>query len=165
MEIQQFDDSDPLVTYDRVGKGETALSYWTSQFYMPAESGNNQPELSPLTGPFYRTLKQESAQPAATPALRAQHEEWARANPDYRIGLSYLELDGWKQRLSTQPPDGSTVNNPWIPELYDGLQPLDEYVSDVDDFFRLSARQQYRRGRCSRPGSTQTVDVCTTDRT
>jgi len=135
VELRQFDDSDPLVTYDRVGRGETALSYWTSRFYMPAESGNSQAELSPLTGPFYRTLEQESAQPAATPALRAQHEEWARANPEYRIGLSYRGLDGWKQALSTQPPDGSTLNNPWIPELYDGLQPLDGYVSDVDDFF------------------------------
>jgi multiple sugar transport system substrate-binding protein len=135
VELRQFDDSDPLLTYVRVGRGETALSYWTSRFYMPAESGNSQAELSPLTGPFYRTLEQESAQPAATPALRAQHEEWARANPEYRIGLSYRGLDGWKQALSTQPPDGSTLNNPWIPELYDGLQPLDGYVSDVDDFF------------------------------
>ncbi len=135
VEVRQFDESDPLVTYNRIGKGPTELSYWTSQFYMPEQSGNTQPELSPLTGPFYRTLKQQSAQPAAAPALRAQHEEWARAHPDYRIGLSYPGSDGWKQQLSTQPPDGSTVNNPWIPDLYDQLQPLDDYVSDVYDFF------------------------------
>lgn len=135
VEVRQFDESDPLVTYDRIGRGPTELSYWTSRFYMPAESGNNQPELSPLTGPFYRTLKRQSAQPAATPALRAQHEEWARAHPDYRIELSYPDANGWKRRLSTQPPDGSTVNNSWVPELYDQLQPLNEYVSDVEDFF------------------------------
>jgi multiple sugar transport system substrate-binding protein len=133
--VRQFDESDPLVTYSRVGKGSTGLSYWTSRFYMPAESGNNQPELSPLTGPFYRTFKQQSAQPGATPTLRAQHEEWARAHPDYRVELSYPDSDGWKQRLSTAPPDGSTVNNPWVPELYDQLEPLDDYVADVDDFF------------------------------
>ena len=135
VEVRQFDESDPLVTYDRIGKGQKKLSYWTSPFYMPAESGNNQPRLSPLTGPFYKTLKQQSAQPAATPALRAQHGEWARANPDYRIELSYPDADGWKRRLLTQPPDGSTINNPWVPELYSKLQPLDNYVSDVEDFF------------------------------
>jgi ABC-type glycerol-3-phosphate transport system substrate-binding protein len=135
LEVRQFDESDPLVTYDRAGRGSTELSYWTSRFYMPAESGNNQPELSPLTGPFYRTLKQQSSQPAATPALRAQHEEWARTHPDYRIELSYPDSGEWKQQLSTHPPDGSTVNNPWVPDLYDQLQPLDEYVSDVEDFF------------------------------
>lgn len=133
--VKQFDESDPLVTYSRVGKGSTTLSYWTSRFYMPAESSNNQPELSPLTGPFYRTFKQQSAQPAATPTLRAQHERWARAHPDYRVELSYPDSDGWKQQLSTAPPDGSTVNNPWIPGLYDQLQPLDDHVADVDDFF------------------------------
>ena len=135
VEVRQFDEADPLVTYDRVGKGSTELSYWTSRFYMPAQSGNNQPELSPLTGPFYRTLTQESAQPAVTPALRAQHEEWAREHPDYRIALSYPAPGGWKEQLGRQPPDGSTVNNPWIPDFYDELQPLDDYVSDVDDFF------------------------------
>ena len=133
--VGTFDESDPLVTYNRVGKGSTELSYWTSRFYMPAQSGNNQPELSPLTGPFYETLKYRSAQPAAAPALRAQHEEWAHDNPDYRVELSYPDSDGWKRRLSTQPPGGSTINNPWIPELYDQLRPLEEYVSDVEDFF------------------------------
>ena len=63
----QFDDSDPLLTHDRWGKGETALSYRTSDFYTPIE--------------------EESSQPAATPALRTQHEEWAEAHPDYRIDV------------------------------------------------------------------------------
>jgi ABC-type sugar transport system, periplasmic component len=146
VEVRQFDESDPLVTYNRVGKGPTELSYWTSQFYMPAQSGNTQPELSPLTGPFYRTLKQKSEQPAAAPALRAQHEEWARAHPDYQIGLSYHNLDTWKQQLSRETPDGSTVNNPWVPDLYDQLQPLDDYVSDVNDFFPFVRETTMRDG-------------------
>jgi ABC-type sugar transport system, periplasmic component len=143
---KQFDESDPLVSYSRVGKGPTELSYWTSDFYMPAESGNTQPELSPLTGPFYRTFKQQSAQPAATPTLRAQHEEWARAHPAYRIELSYPDSDRWKQRLSTDPPDGSTVNNPWIPNLYDNLQPLDSYVTDTQDFFPFVRKKTIQDG-------------------
>ncbi|ERG88898.1 MAG: ABC-type sugar transport system, periplasmic component, partial [halophilic archaeon J07HX5] len=135
VELRQFDGSDPLVTYNRIGKGSTKLSYWTSRFYTPAKSGNTQPELSPLTGPFLRTLREQSAQPAATPTLRTQHEEWAREHPGYRIDISYPESADWKARLSTQPPDGSTINNPWITDLDDQLQPLDEYVSGVDDFF------------------------------
>jgi ABC-type sugar transport system, periplasmic component len=131
----QFNESDPLVTYDRVGKGQRKLSYWTSRFYMPAQSGNSQPELSPFTGPFYRTLREQSAQPAASPVLRAQHEEWARVHPEYRIEISYPNFADWKQQLVTQPPDASTANNPWVASLYDQLQPLDEYVSDIDDFF------------------------------
>ena len=135
VELRQFDESDPLVTHDRVGKGSTKLSYWTSRFYMPAESDNTQPELSPLTGPFFRTLKQQSAQPAATPTLRTQHEGWARAHPEYRIEISYPDDSDWKDQLSTQPPDGSTINNPWITDLDDQLQPLEGHVSDIDDFF------------------------------
>jgi multiple sugar transport system substrate-binding protein len=151
VQIRQFDESDPLVTYDRIGKGSTKLSYWTSRFYMPAKSGNNQPELSPLTGPFYRTLKQESAQPAATPALRAQHEEWARANPEYRVNITYPASDRWRDRLLTRAsrgnaPDGATIDSVWTPEFYQYLQPLNDYVEDIDDFFPFVRETATRDG-------------------
>jgi multiple sugar transport system substrate-binding protein len=140
VQVRQFDESDPLVTYDRIGKGSTELSYWTSRFYMPAQSGNNQPELSPLTGPFYRTLRQESAQPAATPALRAQHEEWARARPEYRVDITYPAPDRWRDDLLARAsqgnaPDGATIDSVWAPEFYEYLQPLNDHVEDIDDFF------------------------------
>ena len=151
VEVRQFDESDPLVTYDRVGKGQTELSYWTSRFYMPTQSGNNQPELSPLTGPFYRTLKQQSAQPAATPAIRAQHEEWARANPDYRIALEYQSSNEWRESLLTRTsrgtlPDGSTIDSFWAPEFYEQLQPLNDYVVDLEDFFPFVREAATRDG-------------------
>ena len=140
VQVRQFDESDPLVTYNRIGKGSTELSYWTSRFYMPTQSGNNQPELSPLTGPFYRTLKQRSAQPAAAPALRAQHEEWARAHPEYRINITYPPPAQWRDDLVRQAsqgnaPDGATFDSVWTQELYEYLQPLNGYVDDIDDFF------------------------------
>jgi multiple sugar transport system substrate-binding protein len=151
VEVRQFDQADPLVTYNRVGKGQTELSYWTSRFYMPAQSGNNQPELSPLTGPFYRTLKDRSAQPAAAPAIRAQHEEWARAHPDYRIDITYPAFDQWRDDLLARasegnPPDGSTIDSVWAPDFYEYLQPLDDYVDDVDDFFPFVRETATRDG-------------------
>ena len=54
-------ESDPLLTHDRWGRGETALTYRTSSFYTPIEA--------------------QSDQPAAAPALRRQHEAWAEAHP------------------------------------------------------------------------------------
>jgi multiple sugar transport system substrate-binding protein len=151
VEVRQFDESDPLVTYNRIGKGSTELSYWTSRFYMPAQSGNNQPELSPLTGPFYRTLKQRSAQPAAAPALRAQHEEWARAHPAYRIDVTYPAPAQWRADLATRAsqgdaPDGATIDSVWAPEFYEHLQPLNDYVEDVDDFFPFVRETAIRDG-------------------
>ena len=79
--VGRFNEPDLLVTYDRIGTGSTPLTHRTNTFYTPARAGNNQPELSPLTGPFYRTLKRRSAQPAAAPALRVQHAEWAATHP------------------------------------------------------------------------------------
>ncbi len=151
VQVRQFDESDPLVTYDRIGKGSTKLSYWTSRFYMPAQSGNNNPELSPLTGPFYRTLKRESAQPAATPALRAQHEEWARAHPEYRINVTYPAPDRWRDGLLTRAsrgnaPDGATIDSVWAPGFYQHLQPLNGYVEDIDDFFPFVRETAMRDG-------------------
>ncbi len=150
-EMRRFDESDPLVTHNRIGKGSTELSYWTSRFYMPAQSGNNQPELSPLTGPFYRTLKRQSAQPAAAPALRAQHEEWARAHPEYRINVTYPAPAQWRDDLVTRAsqgdaPDGATIDSVWAPDFYEYLQPLNDYVEDVDDFFPFVRETAVRDG-------------------
>ena len=136
----RFDESDPLVGYNRIGTGRRAFSYWTSTFYMPARSGNNQPELSPLTGPFYRTLERNSSQPAAAPALRAQHEEWARAHPEYRVEVSYRTSGRWRAELVDRVANGSipaasTIDNPWVPDLRSELCPITDRVTDVDDFF------------------------------
>lgn len=152
VDVRQFDEADPLVTHDRVGKGATAIPYLTSQFYMPAQSGNNQPELSPLTGPFYKTLKQQHAQPAAAPAIRAQHETWARANPDYRISLTYQSSEQWRTELTTRAaagtaPAGSTLDSFWAPDLYEYLQPLDDYVTDINDFFPFVRQTAVHNGQ------------------
>jgi multiple sugar transport system substrate-binding protein len=114
------DANDSLVTHERVGDGDERLTYWTSKFYSPS------PE--------------QSSQPAAAPAIRTQHEAWARAHPDYRIDLSYQAFDQWKNSLLTRasqgdPPPGSTLDSFWVPETYDYLQPLNDYVDGVDDFF------------------------------
>ena len=151
--VGRFDESDPLVTYDRIGKGSTPLTYWTSTFYMPARTGNNQPELSPLTGPFYRTLKRRSAQPAAAPALRAQHAEWAAAHPEFRVEMQYPDSrdERWRDTLEKrvsagQPPDASTVDHPWLADVRGALQPLTDHVADVDDFFPFVREQAMRDG-------------------
>ncbi|MEF8973514.1 MAG: hypothetical protein V5A15_01380 [Haloarcula sp.] len=52
--VGRFNEPDLLVTYDRIGTGSTPLTHRTNTFYTPARTGNNQPELSPLTGPFYK---------------------------------------------------------------------------------------------------------------
>jgi len=127
----QFDDSDPLVTHERFGKGSETLDYWTSTFYTPIES--------------------ESDQPAAAPALKTQHEEWAEAHPDYRIQVSYPAFGQWKDDLLTRAnqgdaPGGSTLNHPWVPDFYNYLQPLNDYVEDVDDFFPFVRETAMRDG-------------------
>jgi len=118
----QFDENDPLVTHERFGKGETALTYQTSTFYTPVES--------------------ESDQPAAAPALKAQHEAWAENHPDHRIDVEYPAFGEWKNNLLTRaaegdPPDGSTLDSKWVADFYQYLQPLNDHVDDgaVDDFF------------------------------
>ena len=151
--VGQFDESDPLVTYNRIGKGSKALTYWTSTFYMPAQTGNNQPELSPLTGPFYRTLKRRSAQPAAAPALRAQHAEWAAAHPGFRVDVRYPDArdERWRDALvdrvsADRPPDASTVDHPWLADIRGSLQPLTDHVADIGDFFPFVREQVVRDG-------------------
>lgn len=130
-EDEQFDESDPLLTHERWGKGETVLSYWTSDFYTPIEG--------------------ESSQPAAAPALEAQHEEWAENHPDYRIDVTYPAFDQWRDDLVTRAseenaPDGSTIDSFWVPDFYEYLQPLNDYVEDVDDFFPFVRETAMRDG-------------------
>lgn len=116
----QSTESEPLLTHQRWGRGETALSYRTSDFYTPIE--------------------EESSQPAAAPALREQHEAWAESHPDYRIDVEYPAFDQWKDDLildasEGNAPDGSTVDSSWVADFYEYLQPLNDHVNDVDDFF------------------------------
>jgi len=112
--------SESLLTHDQWGQGETGLSYRTSDFYTPIEA--------------------ESSQPAAAPALRTQHEAWAEAHPEYRIDVEYPAFDQWKDDLvldlaEGEGPDGSTLDSSWVADFYEFLQPLNDHVDDVDDFF------------------------------
>jgi multiple sugar transport system substrate-binding protein len=114
------DESDPLLTHERWGRGETKLSYWTSDFYTPIEG--------------------ESSQPAAAPALEAQHEEWAENHPDHRIDVTYPAFGQWRDDLVTRAsegnaPDGSTIDSSWVADFYEFLAPLNDHVDDLDDFF------------------------------
>jgi multiple sugar transport system substrate-binding protein len=127
----QFDESDPLLTHDRWGKGGTALTYRTSDFYTPIEA--------------------ESSQPAAAPALHAQHEEWAETHPDYRIDVEYPAFGQWKDDLildasEGNAPDGSTVDSSWVADFYEYLAPLNDQVNDVDDFFPFVRETTVRDG-------------------
>jgi multiple sugar transport system substrate-binding protein len=124
-------ESEPLITHQRFGKGSTAITYQTSTFYTPIES--------------------ESDQPAAAPALNAQHTEWAEAHPDYRIDVSYPAFGQWKNNLLTRasegnPPDASTVDSFWVPDFYNFLRPLNDYVDDIDDFFPFVRETAMRDG-------------------
>ncbi|MEF8900776.1 MAG: extracellular solute-binding protein [Halovenus sp.] len=117
---EQFDESDPLLTHERWGKGETALSYWTSDFYTPIEG--------------------ESSQPAAAPALETQHEEWAENHSDYRLDVTYPAFGQWRDDLLTRAsegnaPDGSTIDSSWVADFYEFLAPLNDHVDNIDDFF------------------------------
>jgi len=127
----QFDESDPLLTHERWGKGGTGLSYRTSDFYTPIES--------------------ESSQPAAAPALQTQHEAWAEAHPDYRIEVEYPAFGQWKDDLildasEGNPPDGSTVDSSWVADFYEYLAPLNDHVDDIDDFFPFVRETTVRDG-------------------
>ena len=128
---EAIDDSEPLVTHERFGRGATALTYQTSTFYTPVED--------------------ESDQPAAAPALRAQHEEWAENHPEYRIEVSYPAFGQWKDDLLTRAsegglPDGSTLDSFWVPEFYEHLEPLNDHVDDIDDFFPFVRETAMRDG-------------------
>jgi multiple sugar transport system substrate-binding protein len=108
------------LTHERWGKGDTDLSYWTSDFYTPIEG--------------------ESSQPAAAPALNTQHSEWAENHPDYRIDVTYPAFGQWRDDLLTRAsqgnaPDGSTIDSSWVADFYEFLTPLNDHVDDVDDFF------------------------------
>jgi len=112
--------TDSLLTHDQWGQGETALSYRTSDFYTPIEA--------------------ESSQPAAAPALRTQHEAWAEAHPEYHIDVEYPAFGQWKDDLvldlsQDDGPDGSTLDSSWVADFYEFLQPLNDSVDDIDDFF------------------------------
>jgi len=127
----QFDESDPTVTHERFGKGETSLTYQTSTFYTPIEA--------------------ESDQPAAAPALKTQHEEWAENHPDYRIEVNYPAFGQWKDNLLTSAaegnaPDGSTLDSKWVADFYEYLQPLNDHVEDIDDFFPFVRETAMRDG-------------------
>ncbi len=111
---------DSLLTHDRWGQGETGLSYRTSDFYTP--------------------IAAESSQPAAAPALQTQHTEWAEAHPEYRIEVEYPAFGQWKDDLvldlsQGNGPDGSTLDSSWVADFYEFLQPLNDHVDDIDDFF------------------------------
>ena len=130
-ESGQSDGSDPLVAHERFGTGDAALTYQTSTFYTPVEA--------------------ESDQPAAAPALRTQHEAWAENHPDYRIDVSYPAFGQWKDNLLTSaaegnPPDGSTLDSQWVADFYEYLQPLNDYVEDIDDFFPFVRETTMRDG-------------------
>ena len=127
----EFDESDPLIAHERFGKGSTALTYQTSTFYTPIES--------------------QSDQPAAAPALNTQHAEWAEDHPDYRIDVEYPAFGQWKNNLLTaaaegNPPDGSTLDSKWVADFYEYLQPLNDYVEDIDDFFPFVQETAVRDG-------------------
>lgn len=130
-ETSQFGESDPLVAHERFGKGSTALTYQTSTFYTP--------------------IKSESDQPAAAPALKTQQEAWAENHPDYRIEVNYPAFGQWKNNLLTSAaegnaPDGSTLDSKWVADFYEYLQPLNDYVEDVDDFFPFVRETAMRDG-------------------
>jgi|GEM_PF-613865 len=125
------DESAPTITHERFGKGETPLVYQTSTFYTPIED--------------------QSDQPAAAPALRRQHEEWADNHPDYRIDVEYPAFGQWKNNLLTSAaegnaPDGSTLDSKWVADFYEYLQPLNDYVDDIDDFFPFVRETAMRDG-------------------
>lgn len=125
------DESAPLISHERFGKGDTSLVYQTSTFYTPIED--------------------QSDQPAAAPALKQQHEEWADNHPDYRIDVKYPAFGQWKNNLLTSAaegnaPDGSTLDSKWVADFYEYLQPLNDYVDDIDDFFPFVRETAMRDG-------------------
>lgn len=110
-----------LVTHDRAGTGDTEFDHWTSAFYSPDED--------------------ESLQPAAASAMRARFETWAEENPEYTANFVYqADLDQWESQLVARASNGnappsSTLDSIWVPDNREFLQPLNDYVDDIDDFF------------------------------
>jgi multiple sugar transport system substrate-binding protein len=113
--------SDELVTHERIGNGDVEFDHWSSTFYSPDED--------------------ESLQPAAASAMRARFEEWAEDNPEYQANMVYQsDLDQWESQLvqrasSNEAPPSSTLDSVWVPDNREYLQPLNDYVDDIDDFF------------------------------
>ena len=165
VELRQFDESDPVVTHDRVGKGSTKLSYWTSRFYMPTESGNTQPELSPLTGRFFG--RSNSKAPSPPPRRRYGPNARGRAEPAQstvpKSRTPTTRTGKTNSRHSRPMGRQSTTRGLLISTTSSSRLRGTSPTSTIS--FRLCASGRYRTGRCSRPGSTPTVGVCTTDRT
>ncbi|MFC7057812.1 extracellular solute-binding protein [Halovenus salina] len=115
------DNGDSLVTHTRVGDGDVEFDHWTSAFYSPDED--------------------ESLQAETASAMQARFEEWAEENPEYQANLVYQsDLDQWESQLVTrasngEAPPSSTLDSVWVPDNREYLQPLNDYVDDVDDFF------------------------------
>jgi len=115
------EEDDSLVTHNRVGNGDVAFDHWTSAFYSPDED--------------------ESLQPETASAMRTRFEEWAEENPEYQANLVYQsDLDQWESQLVTrassgEAPPSSTLDSVWVPDNREYLQPLNDYVDDIDDFF------------------------------
>lgn len=117
------DDSgdEAMVTHGRVGNGDVEFDHWTSAFYSADED--------------------ESLQPATASAMRARFEEWAEENSEYQANLVYQsDLDRWESQLVTransgEAPPSSTLDSVWVPDNREFLQPLNDYVDDIDDFF------------------------------
>jgi len=125
------DESDPLLTHERWGRGDTDLSYWTSDFYTPIEG--------------------ESSQPAAAPALETQHSEWAENHPEYHLDVTYPAFGQWRDDLLTRAsegnaPDGSTIDSSWVADFYEFLAPLNDHVDNIDDFFPFIRNATVRDG-------------------
>ena len=116
-----LDEDAELVTHDRLGTGDIEFDHWTSAFYSPDE--------------------EESLQPEAASAMRARFEQWAEENPEYRANLVYqADLDQWESTLVTRAsagdaPPSSTLDSIWVPDNREFLQPLNDHVDDIDDFF------------------------------
>lgn len=112
---------DDLVTHERVGTGDITFDHWTSAFYSPDE--------------------EESLQPEAASAMRERFEQWAEENPEYQANLVYqADLDQWESQLVTsasagEAPPSSTLDSVWVPDNLEFLQPLNDHVDDIDDFF------------------------------
>ena len=113
--------SDELVIHDRVGNGDVEFDHWSSTFYSPDED--------------------ESAQPATASAMRTRYETWAEENPEYQANIVYQsDLDQWESQLvqranSNEAPPSSVLDSVWVPDNREYLQPLNDHVDDIDDFF------------------------------
>jgi multiple sugar transport system substrate-binding protein len=104
-----------------IGDGDTEFTHWTSTFYSPDED--------------------ENPQTAAASAMEARFDEWAEENPEYQANVIYQsDLDQWESQLVTRAsegdaPESSTLDSLWVPDNREFLQPLNDHVDDIDDFF------------------------------